>query len=146
VSSKLEFLRIRERPLLSFRKTCIQVKKKQFFAAAIVLRITIQPMKQYERALLGFEAKAKKIIYKYTEKPEVTRSQYAYIRLSGFFGSFNARLLQVDDALNKESLGIINRYKNNDHVDLGLLLENLNQKRLNAKMEFIKIQQPCFEW
>ncbi len=100
-------------------------------------------MKQYERALLGFEAKAKKIIYKYTESAEVINSKYAYLRLSGFFGSFNARLIQVDEALNKESNGILNRYKNKDHVDIGVLLDDLNQKRINAKMEFIKIQQPC---
>jgi hypothetical protein len=115
---------------------------KQFIAVVGVLLNIIHPMTNYEKALHLFETKAQKIIHKYTVVPNVDGTKYGYLRLAGFFSYFNSTLIDVDEALNKETIGILKKFKDNDKVDFINLLNGLNEHRVKAKLEFIKIQQP----
>ena len=99
-------------------------------------------MKKCDKVLIGFEAKAQKIIHKYTLLPQEQPVRYGYLRLSGFFGNFNNAFRKLDEELSKESLGILSRFINNEDVDFVNLVEGLHQHRIKAKMEFIKRQQP----
>ena len=98
-------------------------------------------MKKSEKLVLCFEAKAKKIINKYTSFPEEKSVKYGYLRLSGFFGHFNNAFSKVDEELTKESYGMLSRYINCDDVDFVFLADSLHQQRIKAKLQFIQNQQ-----
>lgn len=99
-------------------------------------------MKKCDKVLIGFEAKAQKIIHKYTLLPQGQPVKYGYLRLSGFFGNFNNAFRKLDEELSRESLSTLSRFINNDDVDFVNLVEGLHHHRLKAKMEFIQKQQP----
>ena len=99
-------------------------------------------MKKSEKVLLGFEAKAKRIIHKYTLIPEEQSGTYVYLRLSGFFAHFNHAFSKVTEELSKESFSILSRYVNNDDVDFVMLADRLHQQQIKAKLAFIQNQQP----
>ena len=99
-------------------------------------------MKKCDKVLIGFEAKAQKIIHKYTLLPQGQPVKYGYLRLSGFFGNFNNAFRKLDEELSRESLSTLSRFINNDDVDFVNLVKGLHHHRLKAKMEFIQKQQP----
>lgn len=99
-------------------------------------------MKKCDKVLIGFEAKAQRIIHKYTLLPQRQPVKYSYLRLSGFFGNFNNAFRKLDEELSRESLGILSRFINNDDVDFINLAEGLHQHRIKARMDFIQRQQP----
>ena len=101
-------------------------------------------MDKYQKALQKFEAKAKLIVHKYTDPQGLQSAKYSYLRLSGFFGNFNTTLLQLDEELHRETSGILHKFIDNDQVDFTSLLDGLHQKRMSAKMEYIKNQQPGY--
>lgn len=103
-------------------------------------------MNKIEKILLGFEAKAQKIIHKYTIMPQEQLVKYSYLRLSGFFGNFNNAFSKVNEELSRESLGILSHFINNDDVDFVCLAERLHQQRIKAKLEFIQRQQPLLAY
>ena len=103
-------------------------------------------MNKSEKILQGFEARAQKIIHKYTITPQEQFVKYGYLRLSGFFGHFNIAFSKVNEELSRESLGILSRFINNDEVDFVSLAERLHQQRIKAKLEFIQRQQPLLAY
>lgn len=103
-------------------------------------------MNKSEKIILGFEAKAKKIIHKYTVHAGEQPVKYGHLRMSGFFGNFNNAFSKVNEELSRESLGVLSRFINNEEVDFVILAEKLHQQKNKAKMEFIQRLQPVPEY
>jgi hypothetical protein len=101
-------------------------------------------MTTIDNILEYFKVKSHFIIFKHSVATPFAAFQYSTVRSSSLAGNFSSKINAVDAELTSETVGILNKFQFEPNVDFDGLMEGLYNCKNEAKMEFIKLNEPLF--